>query len=47
MIVVREAKLFLRLEASERGDFDISEFSMSELTYLGESEAFSRGGRFL
>jgi hypothetical protein len=40
-ILVREAKLVLRLEASEKVDFDISEFFMSELTYLSKSKAFS------
>ena len=44
MILVREAKLFLRWKATDRVNFDISEFAMSEFTDLSVSEEFSRGG---
>ena len=47
MIVVREAKLSRRLNTKDRVDFDIFEFSVSELTDLSVSEELSRGGRFL
>ena len=46
MIVLREAKLSLRWKTTDRVDFDISEFAMSELICLSEPEEFSRGGRF-
>jgi hypothetical protein len=45
MFVLSGAKVELRLEASERVEFDIFKFFMSESTYLSESEAFSRWGR--
>lgn len=43
MILVRDAKLFLLWKATDRLNFDISQFAASEFVYSSESEEFSRG----
>ena len=45
-IIVPESKLSLRIVAIRRVDFHISEFAVSELIRLSESNSFSREGLF-